>query len=322
MIETTTGKIGVGLALAGVGAAGGFGIWAAGSANPETKAGFVGYVTQSPVFGEAHFVELQKGPASPGRHWMYDVVNVSITPYSYNEDFPLDHAPLSKDGLPIQFHLATIWRVNPEKVKQFVEEFTTMSAHDDQGSLELASFNDFMKQPIRSMALDEIHQRGYLDISTDLVKINQSLLERAKKYAENTPFEVMQIAVGNVQFPQAVREAVAQKLAKQQELDRMNTELQITTKRAAQRVEEAKGIAESQEIIAGTLTPQYLAHEAIEAQKLLRDSPNHSVVYIPTNSVGVPVLTSDAQNPFQERSTAESTPASQPAPRVDTKTSK
>jgi regulator of protease activity HflC (stomatin/prohibitin superfamily) len=298
-LSVAGGVIGAGVGLAALSAAGGA-VWFMGSSNPQTDAGYVGYVTKAPVFGEAEFIGLQKGPASPGRHWMYDVANVSVTPYSYDEDFPMERAPLSKDGLPIQFHLATIWRVNPDKVQQFVEQFTTMKEVAPGEQLEKRAFNDFMSQPIRSMALTEIHQRSYLDVSTDLVLINKSLLEQAQKYAENTPFDIMQIAVGNVQFPTAVRDAVATRLAKQQELERMSTELEITKKKAEQRVAEARGIAESQEIIAGTLTPQYLAHEAIESQKSLRDSPNHSVVYIPTNSVGVPVLTVDAQSPLGE----------------------
>lgn len=290
-----TGKA-LGVLATGVGIVGSTG-WFIGSNNPETPAGYVGYVTQTPIFGEAKFIKLQTGPASPGRHWMYDVRNISITPYSYDEDFPLDRAPLSKDGLPIQFHLATIWRVNPDKAQQFVEHFTTLLEGAEAGTIEQVGFDDYMKQPIRSMALDEIHQRGYMDVATELVKINKSLLQRARDHAKDSPFEILGIAVGNIQFPPEVKNAVAARLAKQQELERMSTELEITRKKAEQRVVEAEGIAKSQKIIAGTLTPQYLAHEAIESQKLLRESPNHSVVYVPTNQMGVPVLTTDANSP-------------------------
>lgn len=282
----------------------GVGGWFLGSSNPETPAGFVGYVTQSPIIGKTEFKELQTGPSSPGRSWRYNVTNISITPYSYEEDFPLDRAPLSKDGLPIQFHLTTIWRVNPEKVKQFVEHFTTLRGGEKVGEVEEAAYNDYMKQPVRSMALDEIHRHAYMDIATDLSTVNQTLLAKAQKYAADTPFEILGVVVGNIQFPPEVSRAVAARMAKAQELERMATELEITKKKAEQRVAEAEGIAKSQNIIAGTLTPQYLAHEAIEAQKLLRESPNHSVVYIPTNSLGVPVLTTDATSPA-----APSTPA-------------
>lgn len=279
-----------------------------GSSNPETPAGYVGYVTQSPIFGKTEFKDLQVGPTSPGRSWRYNVINVSVTPYSYEEEFPLDRAPLSKDGLPIQFHLSTVWRVNPARGQMFVEHFTTLTGTEKNGEVEHKAYDDYMKQTIRSMALDEIHKRTYTEVAGELGSINKSLLARAQEYAASTPFEIMGIVVGNVQFPQEVKDAVTKRLAKAQELDRMATELEITKKKAEQRVAEAEGIANAQKIIAGTLTPQYLAHEAIEAQRALRESPNHSVVYIPTNNMGVPVLTTDATAPAE-------TPKSAAAPK-------
>ena len=94
MMDQRTKAVGTTLGVLATGAsiAGGIG-WFIGAENPETPAGYVGYVTQSPVFGESKFIKLQTGPASPGRHWMYDVKNISITPYSYGV---LCRNPLSK----------------------------------------------------------------------------------------------------------------------------------------------------------------------------------------------------------------------------------
>ena len=38
------------------------------------------------------------------------------------------------------------------------------------------------------------------------------------------------------------------------------------------------------------LTAQYLQHEAIEAQKAMAGSPNHTVIYIPSGRNGVPLV--------------------------------
>ena len=53
---------------------------------------------------------------------------------------------------------------------------------------------------------------------------------------------------------------------------------------------EAEGIAQSMEIINTKLTSAYLQHEAIEAQKAMAGSPNHTTVYIPAGPMGVPVV--------------------------------
>lgn len=56
------------------------------------------------------------------------------------------------------------------------------------------------------------------------------------------------------------------------------------------RIEEAKGIAEAQRIIDASLTDQYLTYLAIEAQRQMADSPNHSTVYIPSGPNGIPLV--------------------------------
>ena len=48
----------------------------------------------------------------PAASWLLDVTNVSITPYTYNEDFTRDDAVLSRDNLKIAFRVHTVWRVD------------------------------------------------------------------------------------------------------------------------------------------------------------------------------------------------------------------
>lgn len=66
--------------------------------------------------------------------------------------------------------------------------------------------------------------------------------------------------------------------------------IQNEKQKAQIRVEEAKGIAESQKLINATLTDQYLQHEAIEAQKSMAASPNHTQIYIPVGNNGIPLV--------------------------------
>jgi hypothetical protein len=67
-------------------------VWLIGARNPYTPAGYVGYLTKGAVFGKARFHGIQRGPTSAGRSWLLDVTNVSITSYTYNEDFTRDDA--------------------------------------------------------------------------------------------------------------------------------------------------------------------------------------------------------------------------------------
>lgn len=66
--------------------------------------------------------------------------------------------------------------------------------------------------------------------------------------------------------------------------------IQVEKQKAQIRVEEAKGISESQQIINATLTDQYLQHEAIQAQEKMAGSPNHTQIYIPVGTNGIPLV--------------------------------
>lgn len=73
-------------------------------------------------------------------------------------------------------------------------------------------------------------------------------------------------------------------------------QLVLVQKQKAQiQIEQAKGIATAQTIINGSLTPAYLQYEAIEAQKNEVNSPNHTIIYIPSGSNGVPLVSTVPQ---------------------------
>jgi hypothetical protein len=104
-------------------------VWIAGSANPFTPAGYVGYLTRGAVLGQSQFYGTQRGPISPGRKWLLAVTNVSITPYTYTEDFIGDEAVLSRDNLKIAFRVHTVWRIDETRIPMFMERFSTTVAN-------------------------------------------------------------------------------------------------------------------------------------------------------------------------------------------------
>jgi hypothetical protein len=73
-------------------------------------------------------------------------------------------------------------------------------------------------------------------------------------------------------------------------ISQFEQKIQIEQQKKQIRIVEAEGIAASQKIINATLTDKYLQHEAIEAQKALADSPNHTTIYIPSGQNGLPLV--------------------------------
>ncbi|QDN94906.1 hypothetical protein FNV58_00835 (plasmid) [Streptomyces sp. RLB1-9] len=67
--------------------------------------------------------------------------------------------------------------------------------------------------------------------------------------------------------------------------------VQVAKQQAQIRFENAKGIRESQDEIAKTLTPLYVQFEMTEALKeIAKSGKNSSVVYIPSGANGVPLV--------------------------------
>ncbi len=275
------------IALAGLAVTGG--VWFLGSANESTAAGYVGYVTQGSILGKRKFLGTQAGPTSTGRMWLVDAMNVSITPYTFTEEFSADRAILSKDSLKIAFAVHVVWRVDPTKVRQFVEDFSTVSPGDDSEKIVRTAYDNFLKEPLRTFARDQLQRYNGLEIKDNIGGIGQSIQEHLRVVSQNTPFDIRSVVVGNIQYPQEVSDAVSEKLAATQILERKKTEIAIADAEAQRRVVEARGIAESMDIINQKLSPQYLQHEAIEAQKAMVNSPNHTTIYIPVGPMGVPM---------------------------------
>lgn len=263
-----------------------FVVWFIGSSNPDIPAGYVGYQTQGAVFGKTEFLGTIKGPSSPGKTWMIRSFNISITPYTYTEEFTGESEVLSKDNLRLAFRMHIVWRVKEDGVKDFVEKFSTIDPNNTKQDAEKVvrdAYNNYLKEPFRTYSREEVQKLNGLTVKDMQAEIGAAIFNKMKALANNTPFEITSVVVGNIQYPKVVADAVADNLATTQRLEKEK-------KDAERRIVQAEGIAKSMQIINERLTPQYLQHEAIEAQKAMVGSPNHTTIYIPVGPMGVPLV--------------------------------
>jgi regulator of protease activity HflC (stomatin/prohibitin superfamily) len=248
-----------------------------GCTNPSTPPGYEGYVHENPrIFGKGGFRGALKGPANFGFSiWRNEVINVDFRPQTYSEQFNI----LAKDELNISFRFQTIIKIKPGAIKSVVEDY---------GGSQF--YKRYVREPLRSMIRKNVQVLASRQVKEKRREIANTVAEELKAYLADTPFVVIATAVGNIDYPKIVTEAVEKKLAAQQLLEEKETQRAIAKKDAAIRVEEAKGIAEAQKIINATLTKNYLQHEAINAQLKMASSPNHTTVYIPSGANGIPLV--------------------------------
>lgn len=249
----------------------------AGCTNPETPAGHEGYVFERPrLIGKGGFRGIVKGPGNYGVSvFRNEVINIDMRPKTYTEQFEI----LAKDDLNIAFKFHAIISLAESRVEDVVVKY----GGEDW-------FARFVREPFRTFVRSAVQQYDSREVKANREKVASQVGAHLQEHLDGTPFELMSLVVGNIDYPESVAKAVEAKLAAKQLLEEKETQKQIAQRDAEIRIEEAKGIAEAQRIINATLTPNYLQHEAIQAQAAMAASPNHTTVYIPVGNNGLPLV--------------------------------
>jgi len=245
--------------------------------NPYTPEGHEGYVFEQPrVWGNGGFQGAVRGPGNYGfAIWRNRAINVDFRPQTIDEDFKI----LAADDLNVTFRFQGVFKINEGTIQDVVEKYGG-----------LIWYKRFVKEPFRSFVRDSVQAYDSREIKTKREVIANQVQTKLMQHLQGTPFVLVKLVVGNIDYPKAVAEAVEKKLAAEQELEKKAIEKKIAMKDAEIRIEEAKGIAQAQRIINTTLTKNYLQHEAINAQLKMADSPNHTTVYIPSGTNGIPLV--------------------------------
>lgn len=254
-----------------------------GCSNPFTPAGHEGYVYEFPrVFGKGGFKGIIEGPGNYGVSvWRNRVINIDLRPNTYKESFKI----MTEDDLNISFSFHSVISVKNNSVKSVVEKY---------GGEKW--YQRFLQKPLRTYVREVVQPYKSKEIKEKRADVADQVQQKILTYLKDTPFNLISVVVGDINYPKVVADAVEKKLAAQQLLEEKATQKEIMKKDAEIRIEEARGIAEAQKIINATLTANYLQHEAIQAQLKMAESPNHTTVYIPVGTNGIPLIQNVDEN--------------------------
>ena len=272
-------------------------IWFAGSNNVQAGAGYATYVIKKPIFGATTFQEVLVGPASTGRSWLLYGDPVSITPYSYPEEFVGNTAAIAEDKLPLTVQAHCVWRIrsSKEQIQIYMEKFGGLAGTQGPDQTAKESYNNYIKEPFRTLIRVEVAKNKGLDVSANLVKMGSDIQDALTLKLKETPFEIMQVVVGNAMPPQSVVDQISAKVAKLQELERKTTEQEIAEKEKViqKKMGEAEGEkalalaslqAQANTALSASLTPTFLQYQAILNMK------GAEKVYLQLTNEGMPVV--------------------------------
>ncbi len=126
--------------------------------------------------------------------------------------------------------------------------------------------------------------------STKREEIEKQIYDEVLRALEGKHVIVEAVLIRDVDLPETIKTAIADKLAEEQRSQKMKFTLDKERQEADRKVIEAQGISKYQAIVRQGLTPEYLQFKGIEATERLAASPNSKVVVIGSSKSGLPLI--------------------------------
>ncbi|MCH7563037.1 MAG: prohibitin family protein [Gemmatimonadetes bacterium] len=205
------------------------------------------------------------------------VEKMSVREQAYPPDGSVERIDAqTSEQMNVALEISLLFRIDPALAPELYQTIGT--EEDIKRRIILNAVRNGVRDAIATKSINEIFSPNRREVSAAMVEAVQ-----AKAGAR---IEVLDVFVRDIQTPPRVREAIEEKLQREQQVAAERFQTEIIQERARQEVEAAKGLAEAQRIITAGLTPAYLPFHYIET---LGELPGGSVVYVPTEG-GVPLM--------------------------------
>jgi len=235
-------------------------------------AGYVGIVD--------FFGQVAPRPRNSGINFVNPLARVVNMSVRTQEDMELMNVP-SKEGLNVSLDVSVLYRLDPSKT---VDIYKTVGP----------GYRDIILIPQYRAAARGVtvaHEAKAL-YTSERELLAQGISDSLKNLVADRGVVIERILLRAITLPITVSAAIEQKLKAEQDAERMKFVLQRETQEAERKRIEAAGIRDSQEIIAQSLTSQYLHYLWINTLNL-----NPNVIYVATEA-NMPVFR--AINPDDE----------------------
>jgi regulator of protease activity HflC (stomatin/prohibitin superfamily) len=231
--------------------------------------------------GVKHFLgSIDQGALGQGVHVINPLATVekmSTREQSFPSDGSVERIDAqTSEQLNVAMEVSILYRIDPANAPGLYQRIG--SEDQIKNRIVVNAVRNGVRDAVATKSINEIFSPNRRELALEM--------EQAIQAKAGDRIEVLDVFVRDVQAPPLVRQAIEEKLQREQNVAAERFQTEIIQERAQQAIEEAKGIAEAQKIIAVGLTPAYLTFHYIEQ---LAKLPAGSVVYVPTEG-GVPLM--------------------------------
>lgn len=182
---------------------------------------------------------------------------------------------LTSDGSSVWLDVTVLYKLRGEEAPKVYSE------------LGLDYAEKIIRPQIRSEIRSVISRYGVTEVySESRAEIQSALIEEISNDLNPRGIDVEDVLLRDVVLTQALAESIAQKLAAQQEAEKLDFEIEKAQKEAERRVIEAEGQRDSQKIVNQSLTDKYLYFLYLQNLQNLEGT-----IYVPTDpNSGIPLF--------------------------------
>lgn len=224
---------------------------------------------------KADFGKIQDETANTGWHWFFPAVtwiekwNIKTQEIKETASVP------SSEGLVSQLDVSILYHIPAEKVV-FVRK--TIGS-DYQATL----LEPYIREAIRNTASGYEVKALYNDAGRK--EIGAKMLSFLKNKVSDRGIEIEDVLLRDVRLPGVFSASIEQKLKTEQESFQKEFELTKAKKDAEIEIAKAEGVAQSNKIIANSITDNYLRYKFIDNLS----SNTKEIIYVPTEA-NLPIL--------------------------------
>jgi len=237
------------------------------------------------------FGDVKTGVLTNGLHLinpLVEVVRMDVKTQSYTMSGVISEGQrqgddaivaLSRDGLTIKLDVTVLYHLVPDEAPNVYKNIGL----------------DYIEKIVRPEVRTVLRDRAVNYIATDLYSMRRDefvtgISKQLEEKFQRRGIMLEQVLLRNVVLPDKVKEAIDEKIAADQDAQKMVYVLQKEQKEAERKKVEAEGIATAQKIIANSLTPMYLQWNYIQTLKSLVNSQNSTFVITPYDQKLTPML--------------------------------
>ena len=231
--------------------------------------------------GVKHFLgNVDSRPLEQGMHVINPLASVermSVREQSFPPQGGIEQIEAqTSEQLNVTLEVSLLFEINGGNAPDLYDRIG--SEEQIKRSIVLNAVRNGVRDAVATKSINEIFSPDRRELA---ISMKQEIQAKA-----GDRIEVVDVFVRDIQAPDRVREAIEQKLEREQQVAAEEFQTQIIQERARQQAEEAKGIAEAQRIISQGLTQEYLTFYYIQQ---LAEMPEGSLVYVPTEG-GIPLI--------------------------------